>query len=186
MLKILIVGIAIFALFSADARADVDFGVNVDWNKFENAENGDWGLGARLDFGGQLRGMLTFDYFFTDAEDLFDDDQDADLDLSFWEGNANIIYEFPTAPVHPYFGGGVGFARRTFNDVDDLFDDERTEFGVNVLGGMKFGHAVVEPFVEVRGTFYPDDEDDIDPDDPFDTSSIGFGDRIIVSAGIVF
>jgi hypothetical protein len=184
MMKKLILATALFALFSAsDAVADVDFGVNVDWSKPEGFDTGDWGVGARLDFGGQFRGIVAFDYFFTDAEDLFDDDEDADLDLSFWEVNGNVAYEFPTEGVRPYLGGGVGFARRTFDDVDDIFDDERTELGLNVLGGVKFGGDPVQGFVEARGTFYPDDEQG---DDPFDGDLVAFGDRFVVSAGILF
>ena len=184
MFKKLILVIAIFALFSAaDAKADVDFGVNIDWSKPEGFDSGDWGVGARLDFGDQLRGVASFDYFFTDAEDLFDDDEDADLDLSFWEVNGNVVYEFPTEGVRPYLGGGVGFARRTFDDVNDIFDDERTELGVNALGGLKFGDDPVEGFVEVRGTFYPDDESE---DDPFDSDLVAFGNRLVISAGILF
>lgn len=183
MFKKLILVIAICALFSAaDADADVDFGVNIDWSKPEGFDTGDWGVGARLDFGGQFRGMVAFDYFFTDAEDIFDDDAAADLDLSFWEVNGNVLYQFPSEGVKPYLGGGVGFARRTFDDIDDIFDDERTELGLNVLGGLKFGDDV-QGFIEARGTFYPDDEGG---DDPLDSDFVAFGDRFVVSAGILF
>ena len=186
MLKKLILIMAIVALFSVpEAFADVDFGFNVDWSKTEGIDNGDFGVGARLDFGGQFRGQLAFDYFFTNAGDLFDegDAEEEDFDLKFFEVNANLLYEFPTDAVHPYLGGGVGFARRTFDDFNDVFDDERTELGINVLGGVKFGHAAAEPFVEVRATFYPDDEGG---DDPFDSDGVQFGDRFIVAFGVVF
>ena len=183
MLKKLILATALFALFSAaDAVADVDFGVNVDWSKTEGLNSGDWGLGARLDFGGNLRGQVGFDYYFTDAEDIFDDDEDADLDLSFWEVNGNVLYQFTTEGVSPYLGGGVGFARRSFDDINDIFDDERTELGLNVLGGVKFGDDI-QGFIEARGTFYPDDEES---DDFPDSDLVAFGDRFIFSAGILF
>jgi Outer membrane protein beta-barrel domain len=185
MLRKLMLLAAIFALFSAtDAAANVDFGLNIDWSKTEGIDNGDWGVGSRVDFGGQFRGMIAFDYYFTNAGDLFDegDADENDFDLNFFEFNGNILYEFPTDVVHPYLGGGVGFARRTFDDFNDVFDDERTELGLNVFGGLKFGHGI-EPFIEVRGTFYPDDEGG---DDPFDSDGIKFGDRIVVTAGILF
>jgi len=189
--KILLI-IALVALFSASkAVADVNVGVNVDWNKPEGLDNSDLGVGARVDFGGQVRGMFAFDYFFTNAEDLFDDDNATsdDFDLKFWEVNANLLYEFPTEAVHPYLGAGVGLARRTFDDIEDVFDDERTEFGINVLGGLKFGHAAVEPFVEARYTFYPGEDDDPfgNIDDPFDIGDrVRFRNRFILSGGIVF
>jgi opacity protein-like surface antigen len=186
MLRRLMLLIALFSLFSiTEASADVDWGVNIDWSKTEGIDNGDWGVGTRLDFGGQLRGMFAFDYFFTNAGDLFDegDVDDSDFDLNFYEFNFNVLYEFPTDPVHPYIGAGVGFARRTFDDFNDVFDDERTELGINALFGLKFGHAVVEPLVEARYTFYPDDEGG---DDPFDSDGVKFGDRFVASFGVVF
>jgi Outer membrane protein beta-barrel domain len=187
MLRKVLFLVSLVILFSAaNAVADVDAGFNLDWSKTEGADNGDWGVGGRVDFGGQFRGMIAFDYFFANAGDLFDSDDlnSDDFDLEFWELNGNLLYEFPTDPVHPYFGAGVGIARRTFDDINDIFDDKRSEFGVNVLGGLKFGHAAVEPFVEARWTFYPDDDNPSDTDDFGDL--IHFGDRFVISGGIVF
>jgi hypothetical protein len=191
MVKKLILIVALLSLFSAaNVVADVDGGFNVDWNKPVDLDDSDFGVGARVDFGGQIRLMLAFDYFFTNADDLFEsgDTTSEDFDLKFYEFNANLLYEFPTAPVHPYLGVGAGLARRTFDDVDDLFDDRRSELGLNVLGGMKFGHAAVEPFIEVRYTYYPDKEDLFgDIIDPLEIGDkIRFRDRWILSGGIVF
>jgi opacity protein-like surface antigen len=142
MLKKLLIVVALFSLFSAgSAIANVDAGFNVDWNKPQGLDNSDLGVGARVDFGGQLRGMFAFDYFFTNAEDLFGPGEVSsnDFDLKFWELNFNLLYQFPTESVHPYLGVGAGIGRRTFDDIDNIFDDKRTEFGLNVLGGLKFG-----------------------------------------------
>ena len=98
------------------------------------------------------------------------------------------MYEFPTDAVHPYLGAGVGFARRTFDDtITDVFDNKRTEFGVNALFGSKFGHGAVEPFVEVRYTWYPNKRDEIFGIDPNDLGArLRFHDRFILAGGIVF
>lgn len=171
--KLILVAAVLFLLPAANAMA-VDFGINGDWSKTEHAHSGDWGLGARLDFGGNFRGQVTFDYFFVNADDLFDEDDltSSDLDLKFWEANGNVAYQFPSESVHPYVGGGVGVARRSFSHFD-LFDNQ-TQLGLNILGGVKFGHGV-QPFIELRGTFYPDDD-----------AVLPFGDRFIFAGGILF
>src|SRR5262245_31723723 len=121
--RILFAAAIISLLVVSNAMAGVDFGVNGDWSKSEGRDESDWGVGARLDFGGAVRGIVAFDYFFVDAEDIFDPEDeftDDDLDLEFWELSANVAYQFPTEGVYPYIGGGVGFARRRF-DLLDVF-----------------------------------------------------------------
>ena len=192
MLKRLIIIVALLSLFSAaKAVADVDAGFNIDWNKPKGLDNSDLGAGARVDFGGQVRGMFAFDYFFTNAEDLFGPGEvnSNDFDLKFWELNANLLYQFPAETVHPYLGVGAGIARRTFDDIDNIFDDKRTEFGLNVLGGLKFGGGAVKPFIEARYTFYPSKDNNIFGGiaDPFGIGEkIKFRDRFILSGGILF
>ena len=192
MFKRILVMIALFTLFSAaKAVADVDAGVNIDWNHPTNANREDVGVGARVDFGGQIRGQIAFDYIFQNADDIFGPGEvtSSDFNLRFWELNGNLLYEFPTAPVHPYFGAGVGFARRTFeNTVSDVFNNNRTEFGINALGGAKFGHGPVEPFIEARYVWYPNKRNEIfGVPDPLDIGSrLRFHNRFVLSGGIVF
>ena len=183
--KLLIAIVVVFLLSAANAMADTNFGLNADWNKFEKANSGDWGVGARVDFGSSVRGIVSFDYFFVNADDLFDEDDltSEDFDLKFWEVNGNVVYAIKTESVTPYFGGGIGFARRTFDGVEDFFNDERTELGFNVLGGLKFGEAV-QPFIEVRGTFYGDEGPSDDLPDIGDL--VEFADRFVISGGILF
>jgi hypothetical protein len=184
---VLVIAAVILLPFANDVMADADFGIQGSWSKTENANSGDWGVGARVAFGGSVRGIIAFDYFFVNADDLFDTDDatSEDFDLKFFELNGNVVYEFSGDSVRPYIGGGAGLARRSLDDIEDVFDDDRTELGVNVLGGVEFGSGGVKPFVEVRWTFYPDDEGDIG--DVFDIGdAIQFGDRFIFTAGILF
>jgi opacity protein-like surface antigen len=152
---------AILTLFlSANVYAG-GFGLNVDYNKFEDIDDHDWGLGARGVFGGSLALIASFDYYFVD-NNIGDE--------KFYELNANLAYTFPTEAVRPYIGAGAGIARETFNT--DFFDDSQTELGFNVLGGLKFGSGRVNPFAEVRYVIYSGDET--------------FPNRFVITGGILF
>lgn len=146
------------------------FGFNVDYNKFQSSndvgdfdflDDGDFGLGVRGEFGGNFALVLSFDYYFPD-DDLGE--------LDFYEINGNLIYNFPTESVRPYLGGGAGISRVSFDS--DFFDDDATELGFNILGGLKFGSGGINPFAEVRYVIYPDDET--------------FNNRLVISGGILF
>jgi opacity protein-like surface antigen len=171
-LKLLLI-VAVMALFGVvNAYADVDVGANVDYNRFKDAGQGDWGVGGRIGFGDAGVMLVTsFDYYFVDAGDLFNDSDTTahDFNLKFWELNENITYTLPTQAVKPYFGAGVGVARRTFKNID-LTNDKANKVGFNVLGGVKFGGAA-SFFLEARGTFYSGED---------------FRDRFIFSGGFLF
>jgi opacity protein-like surface antigen len=166
--KRLFILIAICLLWSTTAHAK--FGLQLDYNHFQTPEGefsilegGDFGLGARGEFGtSSLALVLSFDYYFP-GDDLHD--------LKFYELNANLAFTFPIEGFRPYIGGGVGIARVSF-DVSDLFSDSNTSTGVNILGGIKFGPGVVTPFIEGRYVIYGDDE--------------GFPDRFVLTGGILF
>jgi len=162
--------------FTQPASADVDIGFNVDWNRFQDVGVGDWGVGGRIDAGGAVRFIGSFDYYFVDV-DIFDNDDidpNDNFDLRFYEIGANLAYVFPTQSVRPYLGGGLSISKRTFNNVtlSNFFDDNKTELGGNVFGGLKFGNGPVKPFLEVRGVFYGGDE--------------SFNDRFVLAGGILF
>jgi hypothetical protein len=175
----------LFLFIAPAAMADVEFGPNVSWSNPSGPPNGDWGAGARLDFGSNVRGIIAFDYFFTNAEDLFSNDVDSsDFDLKFWELNGNIVYAFSTdTGAQPYVGAGIGIARRTFHNIDNVFNDDRTEVGINALGGIKFGAGAVHPFFEARYTWYHADNNDELIDIGAD---VEFRNRFVVSGGILF
>jgi opacity protein-like surface antigen len=144
------------------------FGFNVDYNKFQTSDaadlfdlegNGDFGLGARAEFGGDFALVLSFDYYFPESDIG---------SVDFYEFNGNLIYNFPTGGVRPYFGGGLGIARVS----PDFFSDSNNETGWNILGGVKFGAGGINPFAEVRYVIYTGDET--------------FNNRFVASFGILF
>jgi len=127
------------------AEAQVQFGANIAWG-----DDTDFGVGGRLNFGlgsslkaKGITAMATFDYFFPDGFD-------------FWEATANGIYHINTASsTRPYVGAGVSLARSSFDDqgVCQILDCDasNSEFGLNLLGGVKFAAmGNVVPFVEAR------------------------------------
>jgi hypothetical protein len=160
----------VFSLLISTACYAGGFGINVSYNKFQESEEadpfdleeeGEWGLGARGEFGGNLALILSFDYYFPD-------DEIAEVD--FYEFNGNLIYNFPTESIRPYLGAGAGLSRVSFDA--DFFDDSESEFGFNILGGLKFGAGGINPFVEARYVIYSGDET--------------FPNRFILSGGIMF
>jgi opacity protein-like surface antigen len=174
-LKLFLVAVAVCLLSPGISSAgDVDFGFQVDWNKFDGADEGDWGLGARLEAGGVVRFITSFDYYFVNA--FGDEDIDnEDFDLKFWEVNANLGFNIPAGGVTPFLGGGVSIGRQSFDfgGVDNVLDDSQTELGYNLFGGVRFGDdAPVEPFIEARAVFYTGDET--------------FNDRFVFSGGLLF
>jgi opacity protein-like surface antigen len=146
------------------------FGFNVDYNKFQTSDtadffdlegDGDFGLGVRSEFGGNLALVLSFDYYFPESDIG---------SVDFYEFNGNLIYNFPTEGVRPYIGGGLGIARVSLDA--DFFSDSSTETGWNILGGLKFGSGGINPFAEIRYVIYTGDE--------------SFNNRLVISGGILF
>lgn len=133
--------VILLAAFCGSARAGVDFGINGDYNKFVDANQGDWGIGARLLWGGNLHVITSFDYYFTDRIEH----------LRFYEANANLAYVWPTEVVRPYVGAGVGIQRQSFGTP--ILSLAETKVGFNLLGGLRFGHGPVQPFAEFRYVF---------------------------------
>ncbi|MCI0411622.1 hypothetical protein L0222_02340 [bacterium] len=166
MMKRILILFALTLLCSGSAYAG--FGVQIDYNHFESPEGeltllegGDFGIGARSEFGtSSIALILSFDYYFPDQEIG---------DLKFYELNANLAFTLPIEGFRPYFGGGVGIIRVSFDE--DLFDSE-TDTGINILGGIKFGGGIVTPFVEARYVFYDEEE--------------AFTNRFVLTGGILF
>lgn len=166
MMKRIFIFVALTLLWSVSAHAG--FGVQIDYNHFESPEGdlaifegGDFGLGVRSEFGvTSLALILSFDYYFPEQEIG---------DLKFFELNANLAFTLPIEGFRPYFGGGIGIARVSFDE--GLFDPE-TDTGINILGGIKFGGSIVTPFVEARYVIYGQDE--------------AFTNRFVLTGGILF
>jgi opacity protein-like surface antigen len=158
--KIFILVILLVA-YCGSAHAGVLFGINGDYSKFVDANKGDWGIGARFLFGGNLHLITSFDYYFTNRLE----------NLKFYEINGNLAYVWPTEVVRPYIGAGVGVSRQSFDTP--LFSSDETKAGFNLLGGLRFGHGPVQPFAEFRYIFQK-------------SGIIFSGNRFVVSGGLLF
>jgi hypothetical protein len=136
------------AAFSAPAQAaEASFGGQVSYGFGLSDDDGDaqLGIGGRvvLDLSDQKAGVEaigSFDYFF--PEEVLG------VDLSYWEINANLVYNLsPMGSLRPYVGAGLNLAHASAEG----FDGE-TDAGLNVLGGLKLSrHVFVEARVELGG-----------------------------------
>jgi hypothetical protein len=113
------------------------------------------GIGARVVFDvakmiptARNFGLIgSFDYFFPGSG--------YGVSPSYWELNANGIYNFsiPKSPIVPYAGAGLNIAHAsvTVNVLGVNESASSTDVGLNLLGGAKFGNlGKVTPFGEVR------------------------------------
>lgn len=127
---------------TADAEAQA-FGIQGSWG-----DDTDFGVGARLELG--LPNLFTaepplsntfligsFDYFFPDFCDAFDD-------CSYWEFNANLAVPITATSIDPYAGLGLNVGRMSVADVSD------SEVGLNLLGGLRFALGGLSAFGEGR------------------------------------
>jgi hypothetical protein len=130
--------IALLAICSGAAgslNAQVRFGAQGSWG-----DESDLGIGARLEYGleklfpnAPVRSAASFDYFFPGS------------DLTYWEINYNVFYQFNTEGLAPYAGGGLVLGYASFGGSSD------TDMGLNLGGGLKFKTAgKLAPFVEGR------------------------------------
>jgi len=134
-----IVGLMIAGATPAGAQAR--FGATISW-----ADDADFGLGARLNFGlgsvsarSPIEGMVAFDYFFPESFD-------------YWELTGNGIYRFSTnSSAKPYAGAGIGIGRASSGSPGV---GSSTDAFLNLLAGLRFQAARrVLPFVEARIEF---------------------------------
>lgn len=132
------------------AAAQVAFGPQVSW-----ADDADFGIGARVTF--PLTQLMTadadspaqkmmligsFDWFFPDDGDV------PDLDVRYYEINANVAYTPEVEGLDPYFGGGLNIANAGISGGGESVSD--TEVGLNILGGLNFLLGTFNTFAEGR------------------------------------
>ena len=170
-----LLALALFVVAGATPLSAGGFGIQFSYNNFADGDPSgdgfsidgdqtDFGIGARIVFGGNIHFIGSFDYYFI-GEDVLDV-----FNTKFYEYNGNLAYAFPTLVIRPYVGGGLGLARISFDG--DQLDDSASELGVNVLGGVRFEIPIFSPFFELRYTFYSGDET--------------LNNRFIVTGGILF
>jgi hypothetical protein len=131
--------------YAADAEKPVTFGVHGNWG-----DDTDLGVGGRAIFdlsrvqkGMELHGG--FDYYFPGSE--------LGIDTSYWEVNANAIYNIPMkkkTSIAPYTGAGLCLAHAKVSDSEWGFSVADSDVGLNLIGGIKINdRAYIEAKFEV-------------------------------------
>jgi hypothetical protein len=144
---------------------------------FNVSDDADLGVGADIRWpflpaDRRLALTASFDWFFPDddTDEIIDDVREFldligvplppipfEIDVTYWEANLNLTYDFgTTGAVTPYAGVGVNYAHSELNlgGILDFvpIDSTDDEFGANVLAGMRFGgRFYVEAKREVGG-----------------------------------
>jgi hypothetical protein len=120
-------------------------------------------LGPELSFGGDtdlgvggrvLANVTSLEHWdFVGTFDVWFPDDGPNNDVSAWEANGGLAYNFlvEDTNVFPYAGAGLN----VFHVSVDNFDSpgggaDDTDLGLNVFGGIKFPASSVTPFAEVR------------------------------------
>lgn len=153
MKRVLLVAVALVLAASA-AQAQVRFGGQLDWG-----DDTDLGLGVRLEYVPRsivgttpIFSAASFDYFFPDDGGAF-----SGVDVTYWEINYNVFYQFRAPSLTPYAGGGLHLYHWSVSAGGGSVDD--TSVGLNLGGGLKFRtRSRLAPFIEGRFTLGGDVE----------------------------
>lgn len=171
-LTILVVGLGLW-LTAAPVQGQVAFGPLLAWG-----DDSDVGVGGRVDFGlgdalgidegafQNLFGSAGATYFFTDCTPGFDFDE---VDCSWFEinGNLGVPFTIEDSSIAPYAGTGLHLARVSVDHPGTAFDNDDTEVGLNLFGGISFPISDLAGFVE--GKF-----------------ELAGGEQFVLSTGIMF
>ncbi|MFW6089445.1 MAG: hypothetical protein ACODAB_06810 [Gemmatimonadota bacterium] len=108
----------------------------------------DLGIGGRV-----VANVESLEHWdFVGTFDVWFPDDGGGVDVSAWEANGNLAYNFVVedSELNPYAGAGLSIFHVSFDSdgPGDGFDD--TDLGLNFFGGLKFPGESVTPFVEVR------------------------------------
>ena len=144
---LLIVGLAGALWIPGASYGQVTIGGQGGWgDKF------DWSVGGRLtyDLSPQLVPVAligAFDWYFPDSP--------LSLERDYWEINANAVYLQPAGPSVGYLGVGLNVANFSAEGTlpgGTVIDDSQTEYGLNLVGGIRYKVGRVAPFFETRYT----------------------------------
>lgn len=144
----------------ATAMGQVTFGPQLSFGG-----DTDLGIGGRI-----LANVESLEHWdFVGTFDVWFPDDTNTTDLSAWEANGNLAYNFVVedTSLNPYAGAGLSIFHwsRENRSTGAEFDD--TDLGLNFFGGLKFPGQSVTPFVEVRAV-------------------LEGGDQVVVTGGILF
>lgn len=118
-------------------------------------------LGPELSFGGDtdlgvggrvVANVQSLNHWdFVGSFDVWFPDDGPNNDVSAWEANGNLAFNFliEDTAIFPYAGAGLNVFHVSVDNVGGGGADD-TDLGLNLFGGIKFPASSVTPFVEVR------------------------------------
>ncbi|UCF21065.1 MAG: hypothetical protein JSU87_06675 [Gemmatimonadota bacterium] len=143
----LLIGLASALWCATSLYGQASIGVQGGWG-----DRFDWAVGGRFtyDLTPQLLPVAiigSFDWYFPEAL--------GPLDREYWEINTNAIYLQAAGQTVGYFGVGLNVANFSAEGsaAVESESDSQTEYGLNVLGGVRYKVGRVAPFFETRYTF---------------------------------
>ena len=137
---VLVFGVCVLAgLHEARAQAQVEIGPRLGFDLTGHVE--DFFIGADARFGFSNLPVLV-----NGALDIY-----LEEDFDFFQLSVNALYEFGVYNVAftPYAGAGIGISRKSF---ESEFRDDRTDAGLNLIGGVTFGFGNLRPFAQAQIT----------------------------------
>jgi hypothetical protein len=108
----------------------------------------DLGIGGRV-----LANVESLEHWdFVGTFDVWFPDDGPNTDVSAWEANGNLAYNFliEDSELSPYAGAGLSIFHVSVENENTSADFDDTDLGVNFFGGLKFPGGSVTPFVEIR------------------------------------
>jgi hypothetical protein len=156
----LVFGAALLLAGPATAGAQVHLGPELSIGT-----DTDVGIGARLLV--NVKSLEAWDFIGT--FDWFFPDESGNADVTYWEINGNLAYNFAIegAPsISPYVGAGLNIAHASVDYLDEP-GRSNTDVGLNFLFGTQFDAKSIIPYVEIRGV-------------------IEGGDQVVFTGGILF
>lgn len=129
-------------LLPATAAAQVRLGPQLSFG-----DDTDIGIGARV----VVNAGASQRWDFIGTFDVFFPDDGPNNDVSYWEANGNLAYNFGVegAPsLLPYAGAGLNISHVSIDNASGNFDD--TDLGINLFAGTQFQSQSVTPFAELR------------------------------------
>jgi len=129
-------------LLPASADAQIRIGPQLSWGG-----DTDLGIGGRV-----LANVGALNHWdFIGTFDVFFPDDSPTNDVSYWEANGNLAYNFGVpdlSTLSPYVGMGLNIAHVSVDRESGNFDD--TDLGINFFVGNQFDAGSTTPFAELR------------------------------------
>jgi hypothetical protein len=125
----------------------------------------DLGIGGRV-----LANVEALEHWdFVGTFDVWFPDDSGNVDVSAWEANGNLAYNFVVedTSLNPYAGAGLSIFHVSVENETTGGEADDTDLGLNFFGGLKFPGQSITPFVEVRGV-------------------LEGADQVVVTGGILF